>query len=884
MKRIEKIVVLVMMLVALVVTPTMRAMGTEISYGPEDNYVSEEALDQDEIDADEEENSENLDSEDKPSAEDDETNEEKIIHGNEESQNTDDNTKSLIVNLSIAVESVEGELVADEETLKNAVEQVETNGTIILEGEIVLNEAITIPSGKNILITSSESNNFKIVSESGRHFIVNGSLNLQNIIISGNDKGGGILVSGGSLTMGNMASVVNCFSYSDGAGILVEIGGHLLVDGGAVENNFTSGTNSRGGGIALKDSSAEIVKGTIKNNKSYFGGGVYIGIRSTFVMNGGNVSNNLATGEYGGGVYVHVLSTFTMNEGEISGNEASFYQDSYGGGVYVGQAHYAAGDPTDWCNFVMNGGAIFDNKAASGGGVAATINGHFEMNGGKIYENTADSGGGVALLNASSKDGDVTFTMNAGEIYENEALSFFGGGLWVNSGTGSHSIDVTIGKQGGYSVDTHIFGNKAERHGGGIAITKGIGAVNFEMYITDLINNSCKSSGGAIYIDKDVNAYIEECLLDKNYAGIFGGGLFVDSNSTRLQSSHIVRNSSQKGGGMAVAANANVEISTSTFDGNMSTLDGGGIFVRVAGKIDLRSVGVKGNIAEGDGGGIYSENFSYSNPADKNAYDGIIIDALSVLNCNTAVASYYPPKNADEFTKINYAMTSISNGDDGWVHPLNNYDINYVDSRLSLYSVTYDGNGGNGSYELENIASGAEYTIMDAEYVGIDKDGYVLKSWNTKSDGSGENYPAGKKIAIEENILLYAQWKEYVPPAEEDVDDGEDNNSEVEDGGDKEPENENDVENENEDILKPENDDKKDAESPESPSKPSKDDSSDNLRPNSNLRPYYKGSGVVKTGDESPVILMTILLIYASIIVGLIVGMYIRNRRQHKKK
>ena len=57
------------------------------------------------------------------------------------------------------------------------------------------------------------------------------------------------------------------------------------------------------------------------------GGGVYI-FQGTFIMNGGTISGNTATGNGGG---VSISGTFTMNGGTITGNTAT----ESGGGVYI---------------------------------------------------------------------------------------------------------------------------------------------------------------------------------------------------------------------------------------------------------------------------------------------------------------------------------------------------------------------------------------------------------------------------------------------------------------------------------------------------------------------------------------------------------------------
>ncbi|MDR1405193.1 MAG: hypothetical protein LBJ20_06510, partial [Candidatus Methanoplasma sp.] len=80
-----------------------------------------------------------------------------------------------------------------------------TEFTITVKGDDSITSAFSLINSKNVTLTSSDGNIFKItVSSSVRHGSVSGNLTLKNIILDGNGTAGGIEVkSGGSLTMNN---------------------------------------------------------------------------------------------------------------------------------------------------------------------------------------------------------------------------------------------------------------------------------------------------------------------------------------------------------------------------------------------------------------------------------------------------------------------------------------------------------------------------------------------------------------------------------------------------------------------------------------------------------------------------------------------------------
>lgn len=97
----------------------------------------------------------------------------------------------------------------------------------------------------------------------------------------------------------------------------------------------------------------------------YKGGAIYLGINSSYTMNGGVKSGNSKT--YGGAVYVSSGATFTMNAGTIEGNSAT-----YGGAVYI-----EAGG-----TFIMNGGKIINNSAKTAPAVYIEDGGTFTVKAG----------------------------------------------------------------------------------------------------------------------------------------------------------------------------------------------------------------------------------------------------------------------------------------------------------------------------------------------------------------------------------------------------------------------------------------------------------------------------------------------------------------------
>ncbi|MCL2775339.1 MAG: hypothetical protein FWD71_18640, partial [Oscillospiraceae bacterium] len=302
--------------------------------------------------------------------------------------------------------------------------------TIVVGGNDGNANAFTVNAGKNVTLTSSDDGTFKLNRISvGTFGTVNGNLTLSNIILDGAwngvNTGSGLIVNG-TLTMNTGAVIRNCIASTNsngrGGGVLVNNGATFTLDGGTIQGNV----------------------GSSSTNSSDFG--------------------------YGGGVAVEAGGTFHMISGTISGNVGN-----NGTGTGAGGGVIVEGNIGNIGNFIMDGGTISNNIAATG----PTISGCYA------------TGGGVYVTNG-------TFTMNGGEITDN-----IGGAIRSGSGGGIYALTGGVINIYNGSV---IGGNNAGIYGGnGGGVNLNGGTLN--MYGGKIINNNAPGSGGGIYTDDNSSIY-----------------------------------------------------------------------------------------------------------------------------------------------------------------------------------------------------------------------------------------------------------------------------------------------------------------------------------------------------------------------------------------
>lgn len=307
---------------------------------------------------------------------------------------------------------------------------------------------------------------------------------------------------------------------SDGAGGAVCADGYsiLYVKGGAFKNNAAATT---GGGINVYSSCLRMSGGTISENTAVStndstgnGGGLNLTVGSVADITGGTIENNQSNS--GGGIYANGKSSFTASNLKITGNTAA----TNGGGICIpGTKDYEY-------NVSLENVLIQGNKSESGSGAGIcaarawkeeTSTGVLTLKNCQIKENYGTvAGGGIYL------DKGVTATMDGGEISGNHVINptsqtngggiAVGGTFTLNSGKISDNI-----KDGSWN-------------GGAAASVSGTFTMN----------------GG------EVSGNIDTCTAENAENRTIGGGAFyVLGGTLNINGGTITNNTSHRGGAIA---------------------------------------------------------------------------------------------------------------------------------------------------------------------------------------------------------------------------------------------------------------------------------------------------------------------------------------------
>lgn len=362
----------------------------------------------------------------------------------------------------------------------------------------------------------------------------NAKLNIQDSSISGNTAtnggwGGGIYtdLKDGSITIqgstieGNKTTTTR----AKGGGVSIAATGstQVTIDHNTIQGNEAMGD---GGGLYIHnningqykplDTIVQITNNTIQNNRcGNSGAGIYVfGVNS--VLDSNLITGNTIASGYGGGGGVRVDTTnsiptsvtCTLKNNTISNNTAPA-----GGGVSSGSNTllYSNKNTGITCTIIMESGSITGNHATStlgsqagGGGVHLVGNGsRFVMKGGTIEGNDAASnGGGVFSTNYEGfkvLGGAIqnnTAKLNGGAIFIQNAAPkrVFAGGAVTN--TPEQEV-LEIG------APVIITGNSAGQYGGGIFAANGV-TVKMAGH---LLNNHADEAGDDLYMMVDTNMY-----------------------------------------------------------------------------------------------------------------------------------------------------------------------------------------------------------------------------------------------------------------------------------------------------------------------------------------------------------------------------------------
>lgn len=529
--------------------------------------------------------------------------------------------------------------------------------------------AIYVPERAYILLDLNGhtlNRNLNNFATDGNVIKVSGGLELENrasakAFIRGgydaNGAGGGISVDGGTVFMADNIAITDNVALDLGGGVYVNSGGEFTMDGGEISNNLAS----YGGGINVETGTLYLYGGTICNNNAYStGGGVWFS-DGRLEINGTKISNNTtqtSTGAIndsglGGGVYVWENTTMIMTAGEISGNVSSL-----GGGIHIAGA-----------KFTMSGGVISNNTAtgnqySDGGGVFVDYGVHgdgtiFTMNGGTISGNTAIyDGGGVYTCD------DTTFILTNGTISGNSA-NHEGGGVFLG----------ICGVEGDNIVSGGIISGNSAICGGGIF---------FYDCSTSVLSGGTFSNNVAEVVGEDISIAIYDSMWTTYISLViahpdikFGACLYAQWTADSATHS-FGTGTGFFSGAIHVPAGLNIKLDLNGHSINRklsSAISNGQVF-RVEGTLEIFDGSSSGNgaISGGDsssfGGGLYIDNggtliLNGGNISDNKYGSGVHINNGGTFIMNGGVISRNSSPNSSGYggaAVCNDGGTFIMNG------------------------------------------------------------------------------------------------------------------------------------------------------------------------------------------------------------------------------
>lgn len=404
--------------------------------------------------------------------------------------------------------------VSDYTGLANAIKESQS-AVIAITGNIAFTGQITLKQGKKITLVSDASAC---------------STACELTYASGNDFSLFNVIGDSSLTFGGGTEDTNKLSFSNHSnGRLVQVGsasdkGTVTINGGTYNNNGSTSNTTGDGNIA------------------------YVFKNGNLTINGGDFKNNYASAASGnttigvtrsGGAVVRSSGSVTINGGTFeenyTGENSQDNLDFHGGGAIWSEG-----------TLIVNGGSFSANKS-----YAVNVNSEYKYKrpagGGAIW-----AAGRLVVNGGTFQD---NWQMGNKDLYETG-----GGAIYFGDGTKDTSYNGSMVINGGTFDSNHSM-----QDGGAIFMAWNCEAV-FQQ--GEFRNNWSNRLGGAVYTEEDSVSYVTNAVAYENYAGHFGGGLWLCPSGKGDTSKH---------GGMALFDNeantqydrteTGAEITQDTIDG-----------------------------------------------------------------------------------------------------------------------------------------------------------------------------------------------------------------------------------------------------------------------------------------------------------------------------
>jgi predicted outer membrane repeat protein len=356
---------------------------------------------------------------------------------------------------------------------------------------------------------------------------------------------------------------------------------------------------------------------------------------------------SLAQSGYGAGVYIYRAEAVFIDSCEIYGNTAK----GLGGGIYCDNSRLEMRESLVHDNRALKTSSIF-STGGIGGGIYVR-NGIFMLQDSTVYANTAVADGGAIGLS------DATNVLSGGVMIgtigqaPNSADTRDGGGIYALRSRLIISNGVSI---------VH---NRAARHGGGMYVEAGSLVLDDAVIGSHMgtLTNWAGTYGGGLYLHSTTCA-VDNVDIINNQAGEYGGGVYAGNASrievTRLSGPFtVLSNRAERGAGIYVQdQNTSFSITGGTWPGairdNYAYFMGGGMYACSGAYVSLeKNTTVSGNTAYINGGGMLavnrdtiirlsgvtvSGNSAYgSNPSDDLGGGGGVIGYGAFLECNNCL-------------------------------------------------------------------------------------------------------------------------------------------------------------------------------------------------------------------------------------------------------
>ena len=386
------------------------------------------------------------------------------------------------------------------------------SAVIAITGSIAFTRQITLDQGKKITLVSDAS---ACDTACELTYALVNNFSLFNVI------------GDSSLTFGGGTEDTNKLSFSNHSnGRLVQVGsasdkGTVTINGGTYNKNGSTSNTTGDGNIA------------------------YVFKNGNLTINGGDFQNNYASAASGsttigvtrsGGAVVRSSGSVTINGG-------TFYQNYTGANGQDNLDFHGGGAIWSEGTLIVNGGSFSANKS-------------YAVNFGYAISYKRPAGGGAIWAAGRLVVNGGTFQDNW-QMGNEDLYATGGGAIYFGDGTKDTSYNGSMVINGG-TFDS----NRSMQDGGAIFMAWKCEAV-FQQ--GEFKSNWSNRLGGAVYTEEDSTSYVTNAAAYKNYAGHFGGGLWLCPSGKGTTSNH---------GGMALFDNeANVKYDR-TEDGELIPTSG----------------------------------------------------------------------------------------------------------------------------------------------------------------------------------------------------------------------------------------------------------------------------------------------------------------------